>query len=121
MRVRGVLLSVFLLAISTTARPQSSTVCVTHFNNQSNYRWNIYNFDGKGTSLFIPPHATIAISWQATSAVTIIGDIPGRLFKQQFAVRQQDSCIVIQAQGPTDSVTLNKPSTGDITTCAGGC
>jgi hypothetical protein len=121
MKLRCLVFSVFLIFVTASARPQSTPVCVTHFNNQSNYRWSIYNFDGKKTALFIPPHAIMTIGWGMTSTVTISGDLPSGAFKQQFPIQQLNSCVIFQVQGSTGPVTLNKPGNGDITTCAGGC
>jgi hypothetical protein len=103
------------------AHPQSTPVRVTHFNNHSNFRWTIYNFDGKMSAFFIPPHATMAIGWGTTRAATISGDLPKGAFRQQFSVQQLDSRVVFQVEGSSGLVTLNKPSNGDVTTCAGGC
>src|SRR5665213_2559336 len=79
-----------LLIFVTTARPAqrpAAPLCVTHFNNQSNFQWSIYNFDGRKSALFIPPHATVAINWGTTSEVTISGEIPNGAYKQQFVIQ----------------------------------
>lgn len=110
-----------LIFITVPARPQSPPVCVTHFYNQSNFQWSIYNFDGRKSTLFIPPHATLAVNWGTTSAITVTANIPNHPYAQRFQVQQANSCVVIQSQGPAGSVLLNNPNNGDITTCAGGC
>jgi hypothetical protein len=120
MKLRSALF-VILASTTVSAQSQSNPVCVTHFYNQSNYKWSIYNFDGRKDTLFIPPNTTVTISWGTTSAVTISGSIPNGPYRQQFQVQQANSCVVIQSQGATGSLLLNKPGSGDITTCAGGC
>jgi hypothetical protein len=121
MRACCVIFAVLVFLAASSAHPQSTPVCTTHFYNQSNFQWNIYNFDGKKDTLFIPPNTTMAINWGTTSVITISGNMPNNLFKQQFSVQQANSCVVIQASGSNWPVSLNKPGNGDITTCAGGC
>jgi len=114
----------FILPLACTtgvARSQSAPLCISHFNNQSNYRWTIYNFDGKKGVLFVPPHAVVAIRWGVTTNVTISGETPQQSFKQQFSIQQMDSCVAFQLEGSAGPITLNKPANGDVTTCAGGC
>jgi hypothetical protein len=110
-----------LIFVTAAAQSQSTPVCVTHFYNQSNFKWSIYNFDGKKSSLFIAPNTTAAISWGATTVVTISGNIPGKPYVQQFQVQPANSCVVIQPQITTGPAAVNKPGNGDIKTCAGGC
>ena len=114
-------LSGILIFLTGAAESQTPAVCVSHFKNQSNFQWSIYNFDGQKSSVFIPPHADLAIRWGVTSTVTIRGNMPERPYVQQFSVQQSNSCVVIQSQGSTGRVTLNTPGNGDITTCVGGC
>lgn len=100
---------------------QSAPICVTHFNNQSDYRWSITNADGRKSTVFVPPHSTAAIGWGTTTAVTIVGEIPSARYIKQFSVQQGNSSVVIQPKGPDQQLQLNQPGSGDITTCSGSC
>lgn len=120
MTLRYVIAGALALAMSP-ATSQAAPVCVTHFYNQSNFQWSISNFDGKQSTLFIPPHTTLAISWGITRRVVVAASLPNRPFTQQFEVQQADSCVVLRSQNTSGPASPNKPGNGDITTCAGGC
>ena len=109
---------IFLSAIAAASAPAA---CVRHFYNRSNFQWSISGFNGAKSSLIVAPNSTVEIPWDSSSVVTISGEIPGRPYVRQFQVQSVEDCVVIQHQGNTGNVTLNKPTNGDITTCAGGC
>jgi hypothetical protein len=119
MRFRYVLPAVLLFLMTAVAQPQSA-VCSTHFYNNSNYKWSIYNADGQRNTLFIQPNTTVTINWGTTSAITVTGYIPSHPYKQQLQVQPANSCVVLQPYS-SSALTVNKPGNGDFTTCAGGC
>jgi len=121
MRLSCALLGILVSLPATSAWPQSPPACVTHFYNQSNFQWSIYNFDGNERSLFIAPNSTVAINWGTTSAVTVSANLPNHPYLQRLQVQQSGSCVVIKQQGPPGPLSVNKPGNGDITTCTGGC
>lgn len=96
--------------------------CIRHFYNRSNFQWSIAGFSDDKSSLIIAPNTTVEIPWGASSTgVTISGNIPGRPYVRQFQIQLDGDCVVIEHQGNTGNVTLNKTTNGDVTTCVGGC
>lgn len=120
MTPRYALLGVLTL-MTSAAMPQSAPVCMTHFYNQSNFQWSIANFDGRKSTLFIPPHTTLAISWGNTKDVLVFGNLPSHPYAQRFEVEPAGSCVVLRSRSSGELVSPNKPGNGDITTCAGSC
>ena len=118
---RSILWVSLIAMLPTAARSQSVPACTTHFHNNSNFQWSISNFDGNGSQLLIQPNSTLSIVWGPTTKVTISGDIPNRPYVRQFQVQATGNCVTLGSQSSAGSVTLNKPGSGDVTTCSGGC
>lgn len=108
--------SLFVCSIS-----EARGACVGHFNNRSNYQWSISGYDGDKANLIIAPNTAAEIPWGSATSVVISGTITGRPYTRQFQVHAADGCVVIEHQGNTGNVTLNKPSNGDVVTCVGNC
>lgn len=106
------------VSMSGAAQSQSTPVCITHFYNQSNVQWRIYDFDGRKSTLFIAPNSTVAINWGTTSAVTISGNVRNEPYLRQLPVRTPVSSFKLR--GRIRLSRLTSRATVISRHCAGG-
>jgi hypothetical protein len=113
--------SILALAFVIFTSSVGDAACVTHFYNKSNFPWSISGFNGPQSNLVVAPNTTVDIPWGTSTAVVIGGEIPQRPYTRHYQTQSAGDCFLILHPGNTGNVILNKPASGDVTTCADNC